>query len=342
MLPYGRRIYRAHSMTNNVLPKLSILLICFTITSCGGSSTATAPQPPPPVTAEVRTVTMPSFPHEVDIYSVANATRAVVFLHGGRGRNFKLAFDLGINLANAPPTAATANAEWLTDNNIVALFPLIGDETTEELVPNSDQSLGARRWVEDRREIIFTASAEDGVQQTFLYNTDSRILEQLNFDSGEKLGAFMWKAPEYDDDYLFFTMVDRTILRIYRKLDADGDGNLEWTAINDIQMPMILPYIWSPEPFVHNGKSYVLMQVGSSPAANDMSIPTQLALTGIDPEIPSFRMLTNDSSTRRVRMDPEVFITSEGPQIYYNRYLLRTDTQRARPDGIWRVSARVG
>lgn len=108
-------------MTNNVLPKLSILLICFTITSCGGgSSTAT---PSPPVTAEVRTVTMPSFPHEVDIYSVANATRAVVFLHGGGGRNFKMAFDLGINLADAPPTAATANADWLTNNNIVALFP---------------------------------------------------------------------------------------------------------------------------------------------------------------------------------------------------------------------------
>jgi hypothetical protein len=213
-------------------------------------------------------------------------------------------------------------------------------------VPNSDQSGGARRWVEGLNAIIFTADTVDPlgvvVPQVFLYHADTKILEQLTNDSGGKLGAFMWRAPEYNNEYVFFTMVDRTKLQVYRKIDADGDGLLEWTAINTIPSPVSLPYIWSPEPFVYKGRSFIFMQLSSNRYVNDMGVPTQLGMTGIDPANPSFRMLTNDSNVRRVRMDPEVFITAQGPYIYYNRYIPATTTRHARPDGIWRADTKLG
>ncbi|MFO1474239.1 MAG: hypothetical protein U1F20_06900 [Lysobacterales bacterium] len=49
---------------------------------------------------------------------------------------------------------------------------------------------------------------------------------------------------------------------------------------------------------------------------------SQIALTGIEPEVPSFRVLTSDTSDEHGRQDPEYYITANGPSIYYNRYLM--------------------
>jgi hypothetical protein len=109
-----------------------------------------------------------------------------------------------------------------------------------------------------------------------------------------------------------------------------------------VPMPEMLPYIWSPEPFVHNGHSFIFFQISSSPKANDLSVPTQIAMTGIDAAHP-FRMLTNDASVRRVRMDPEYYILpGMGPFIYYNRYIPSTPTREVINDGVWRVDTKLG
>lgn len=222
----------------------------------------------------------------------------------------------------------------------------LDNPATEELVPNSDQSGGARRWVEGVNAMIFTADTIDPlgavVSQVFLYNADTKILEQLTHDSGSKLGAFMWRAPEYANEYVFFTIIDRTQLRVYRKVDVDGDGRLKWTTVKIIPAPETLPYIWSPEPFVYKGRSFIFMQLSSSRYVNDMGVPTQLGMTGVDPANNNFRMLTDDANVRRVRMDPEVFITAQGPYIYYNRYLPATSTRPPSPEGIWRVDTGLG
>jgi len=232
---------------------------------------------------------------------------------------------------------AKANVFWKD-------YEHLADE--EHLIPISEQTGGgSRRWVPGTHSVIFSGSAptdEQGYtyQQVFLYDTDTDVLEQLTFDPTTKWGAFMWRAPEFDNDDVFFTIADRTTIKIYRRITTD-DGS-PWTEINSIDTPATLPYAWSPEPFVYNGRSYIFMQVSSDPRASDMSIPTQLALTGIEPGTPSFRMLTNDSSTRRVRMDPEYFVTTEGAFIYYNRYVPSTDTRPVRNDGVWRIDTRLG
>jgi len=221
------------------------------------------------------------------------------------------------------------------------------DPTSEKLMPISEQTGGgSRRWIPGTGKVIFTGSDEpdaNGIvyQQVFIYDNETDDIEQLTFDPVTKWGAFMWRAPEFDNEYVFFTISGRTSIKIYRYIA--GDDNIKrWTAINTIAAPAQIPYIWSPEPFVHNGRSWLYFQLSSSSKANDMSIPTQLAMTGIDPQRPSFRMLTNDSETRRVRMDPEHFITSQGPFIYYNRYIPKTDTKPVRNDGVWRVDTGLG
>lgn len=151
----------------------------------------------------------------------------------------------------------------------------------------------------------------------------------------------MWRAPEFGNEFVFFTTNDRTNLTIHRKI-AGTDGVFRWTEVKRVAMPDPIPYIWSPEPFVHNGKSWVFFTLSSSQWANDLTVPTQLAMTGIVPDEQSFRMLTNDTTKYRVRQDPEHFITAQGPYIYYNRYIPKTDGNPLISEGVWRVDTKLG
>lgn len=216
----------------------------------------------------------------------------------------------------------------------------------EKKLPISDLSNGnARRWVPGTRKLILQGQPAGGPQtptQVFLVDTDTNAIEQLTFDANAKVGAFMWAAPEYGNDFVFMTMASsRKQILVYRKI-AGGDGVKRWTVIKTINAPTQLPYFFSPEPFTHNGRSYIFSQVSSSSDFTDKSVPTQIALSGIDPLRLNFRMLTNDSATRRVRLDPEYFITSQGPFIYYNRLIPQTTTSAAINDGVWRVDTKLG
>lgn len=216
------------------------------------------------------------------------------------------------------------------------------DPRSEQLLPISDQTGGgSRRWVPGTRKIIFSGKATDGSLQVFLYDTDTGEQEQLTNDPSRKFGAFMWRAPEFGNEYVFFTTNDRTNLTIHRKLPGT-EGVLRWTEVKRVAMPDPIPYIWSPEPFVHNGKSWVFFTLSSSQWANDLTVPTQLAMTGIVPDEPSFRMLTNDTTKYRIRQDPEHFITAQGPFIYYNRYIPQTDGNPLISEGVWRVDTKLG
>jgi hypothetical protein len=292
----------------------------------------------------VYTKYVPGYPQSLQTVGVAIATMT----NGAWSGNF---MDNGLRrlsplgTLNISDTAPRLN---YTDDAGANVYWRVWDSpATEQWVPISRQAAGgSRRWVPGQPSIIFSSPAAPDSSgnihpQVFLYDTDARTLEQLTFDPTNKWGGFMWQAPEFDNEYVFFTVVNRTSISVYRKL-MSPEEELKWTLINSISAPATLPYVWSPEPFAHNGRSFIFMQVSSSSAANDMSVPTQIAMTGIDPAKQSFRMLTNDSTIRRVRMDPEYFITARGPFIYYNRYVPSTDTRKAINDGVWRVDTKLG
>jgi hypothetical protein len=218
---------------------------------------------------------------------------------------------------------------------------------TEIQLPLSSLSNGnARRWVSGTRKILFQGHDPNDPQilrdQIYLYDTDSGQLEQLTFHPQGVLGGFMWQAPEFKNEYVFFTMAKfRQQILVYRKIPG-ADKVLRWTIVKTIDAPAALPFFFSPEVFTHNGRSYIFATVSSSSRFFDRKIPTQLAISGVDPLRQDGRLLTNDSGTPRLRLDPEYFITAQGPFIYYNRLVPETAVNPAINDGVWRVDTGLG
>jgi hypothetical protein len=217
--------------------------------------------------------------------------------------------------------------------------------SVESKLPFNNNNPGmTRRWVPGTRDIIVTAPAlnpGDGqaYNQVFLYHTTTGVREQLTYDPVDKIWAFMWRAPEYGDELVFFVLVGQTRIDVYRNLPR-ADGSQRWRVVSSITAPADTPYMSSPEPFVHNGKSWLFFSVTADPDLHKFS-RSQIAITGIDPTKPSFRILTADDPARS-RRDPEYFITANGPYIYYNRYLLPTDTSPQVSEGVFRVDTGLG
>jgi len=217
-------------------------------------------------------------------------------------------------------------------------LPFVSDNDTK------DNLNITRRWIPGTRKMILTAPAlnrSDGqtYNQVFVYNTQSGVREQLTDDPVDKLWAFMWKAPEYDGEYLFFALVGQTAINIYRN-SPRADGSARWRVISSITAPPETPYMASPEPFVHNGKSWLSLSVTADPDLQNFS-RSQIAIADINRENPTFRILTADDPAR-ARRDPEYFITANGPYIYYNRYLLATEPEPGFSEGIFRVDTGLG
>ncbi|MFY9509692.1 MAG: hypothetical protein WAQ05_01790 [Rubrivivax sp.] len=214
----------------------------------------------------------------------------------------------------------------------------------EKRAPWISTGLSAR-WLPNTNKLAYVngAAHEDGTryQQVFLFDSDTNTIEQLTFDATEKRGVFMLPAPEFGGEMVFFTVAARTQLRLYRQL-LGSDGLRRWTVVKTVTAPAEVPYLATPEPFVHNGRTYVFMTLSSSKGASDITVPTRLALTGIDPAVDDFRQLTDASSPVRLRQDPEYFITAQGPFLYFSRALPGTDTSGPVNEGVFRIDLKLG
>lgn len=165
------------------------------------------------------------------------------------------------------------------------------------------------RFVDGLRATIFVAPV-DGESQVVRYGLDTQLLEQLSFDGGHgRTTPFMWRAPEFDGDYVFMIMANEaTELRVYRQLDKSRP---EWTVIFRAAAPEATKLI-SPEPFVHGGRSYIFVAAMAQPDLASSSI----YLSNIDASQPMFRKLTPDEPLRK-RSDPEVFVDAKGEAYIY-------------------------
>jgi len=235
---------------------------------------------------------------------------------------------------------AYANAK----NNQLYWRKVVGTSSPETALPFSGVGLTGR-WVPGTGQFatVVGALGADGktYQQVFWYDTAKGSNQQLTFDLTQKRGVFMFAAPEFGGDMVFFTVSDRTKLNVYRKL-PDAHGVPTWTVINTITAPAYAPYIQSPEMFLHNGHTWIFMLLSSTDRASDVTVPTYLALTGIDPAKPSFRVLTDQTSLARLRQDPEYFITANGPYIYYSRALPAANGNPPVHEGLYRVDTGLG
>jgi hypothetical protein len=204
----------------------------------------------------------------------------------------------------------------------VAMWRELDEASTEEIVPNSGFPGG--RWVSGKRAIVFTQDTPDGLRQVFLYDVDTKRLEQITHDEGVKSATHMWAAPEYDNQYVLSVLTDDTHIGIYREIGG------VWTKIYTVKPPSLGDFLWSPEPFVYNEKSYIVMVTSTTDNQRSRTVPTDIWLAGIDFKRPFYRQVSD--STVKVRKDPEVFITTQGPFVYYlsttdNGAVFRADTR---------------
>ncbi|WP_231848272.1 hypothetical protein [Gloeobacter violaceus] len=190
--------------------------------------------------------------------------------------------------------------------DILTKWRNLDDSGSEGLVPGDD--VQGLRWVEGRRALTYSAVV-DGVRQAFLYDVDTKVREQLTFDNGPKESIFMWQAPEYAEEYLFFTLINESSLGVYRKVNG------AWSKVYSVKPPSKGKFIQSPEFLKHNGKSYLFMVTSDNPLSTNKDLPSDIWLSGIDPAAPNFRQCSDPSE--KVRKDPEVYVTDLGPFLYY-------------------------
>ena len=222
------------------------------------------------------------------------------------------------------------------------------DSTPTHIELSSSDPGVTRRWVPGTNKIILTyeapavagqVAARQVFRQVYLYSPNDGSLEQLTFEPQSKYWAFMWRAPEYNNEFLFFVMVGSKELHIYRRMDQGG-GMFAWTAINKIPMPAATPFITSPEPFVHNGKSWIFFTVSAKRDGHTMSSASHVAMTGIMTE-DTIRVLTVDDRKQQMRRKPGYYITAKGPFLYYNRFAIGASGEAAH-EGVFRLDTGLG
>jgi hypothetical protein len=187
------------------------------------------------------------------------------------------------------------------------------DPTTEEQIPNESYILPS--WVSGERAMVIKTDF-DGIQQCALYDIDTHEKTQISFDAQDKRFGFAWRAPEFENQWVAFCLNSHSgKLGIYRKIDG------KWEKTSTITPPSRMA-LYSPEYFIYNGRSYIFFSTLDDPNPTHFS-NGDVWIVGIDPDDPFQRQVS--SPTDIVRLDPEVFFTTQGPFIYY--------TERT-PDGV--------
>ena len=200
--------------------------------------------------------------------------------------------------------------------------------TAEEILPGTTASSGnATRFVDGQRALVYRLQVGD-LWQAFRYDLDTRVLEQLTFDSGKKQLLAMLRAPEFGNEHVLLATVDTREVRAYRKLPTGPGGAMQWTMIYRALGPRGCN-VQSMEAFTSGGRTYMFMSMKST-----YDFPHEIWFSNIDSANPVFRCISK--STPFARDDPEYFVTDNGPVIYFNMW----DPALPRPQGgslgLWR------
>lgn len=126
--------------------------------------------------------TIAGFPHKVDVYRPAGATRAIVFLHGNGGTSGSLAYTLGFSRSGFPSNRSV-NWDWLSQNGVIAVLP------QGQAAPGSN----VRTW----SNYIFNSGQDDVAFLTALSaNVKSRYgmaeVSLAGYSAGGGMSARVW------------------------------------------------------------------------------------------------------------------------------------------------------
>jgi hypothetical protein len=211
------------------------------------------------------------------------------------------------------------------------------------------------RFVPCTHQVLLQADAPDGqhtFQQVFWYDIDTQVAEQLTTDATTKYAGFMFQAPDFDDNYIFFTIANHTTIEVFQQQGSNSDGSPIFTLVNSITSPDPNEiYMNSPEPFINctpTCTTYIFVTLAkTADAQNGVTEPNGLAIVPLAPPIPpatqGFNILvTANSLPARQRLDPEYYITPQGPYLYYNRIVPQTGSTSYENEGEWFIDLQLG
>lgn len=184
---------------------------------------------------------------------------------------------------------------------------------------NTEITVGATSsasfWAEGFPGFVYSRLSPFGLQVA-LFDVTSGVSELITDDEGNKYLPSVWWAPEYGE-YRMMSVVGTQTVGIYR----DGGGGY-WEQVHEVILPSIHRFVHSPEPFVHNGRSYVSLVAAErlGDGGGGFGTPTgdtEIWIAGLDPDDPFFRRVSEPTRFAN-RKDPEAYSTSSGVVVLYN------------------------
>ncbi|WBA44124.1 hypothetical protein [Hymenobacter canadensis] len=185
------------------------------------------------------------------------------------------------------PTDPAARLVYARGNNLLNFtihWSAVANPVSDTPVPYGANSSSGPRFIEGEQALL-TNDAVNGTTQIFRYDLATANLTQLTFDSGNKIDAFTWNAPDYGNARLLYCTVNDTILRLYRQVGS------AFTPVYDVRLPdPSYGYYFSAEPFVFQNKSYLFVCAAARkfiPGSQSNSLPADVWVVALDPARPA-------------------------------------------------------
>ena len=103
-----------------LLPWMAAMAMAAALAACGGGSSADAPSA---VAGPLVALSVPGYPHAVDVYENEGATRAIVVLHGGAGNKSSVVAQLGLSRDAQVSGTDAATWDWLRAQRTMLVVP---------------------------------------------------------------------------------------------------------------------------------------------------------------------------------------------------------------------------
>jgi hypothetical protein len=170
------------------------------------------------------------------------------------------------------------------------------------------------RWIPEGKVFISAVQGKKVHQAVFYDPAQPNTYQQLTFDDAfGKLDLRAWNAPELGGELVFFALEapkksrDGTQIGFYRKINGS------WTKTKTIRPPAGKKFktIFSPELFLYEGKSYIVMtMMGSNPKTQG----TETWIAGIESQDFYRKVAGPENGVQST--DPEAYVTPHGAFIY--------------------------
>jgi hypothetical protein len=210
------------------------------------------------------------------------------------------------------------------------------------------------RWVPCTHWLTFQGTAPptahgNVVQQVFWYDVDTQVVQQLTFDPTTKQRALMFRAPDFNDNYVLVTLSKDEAVLIFEATTFASNGSPIFRLVKSIKSPdKKEKYIFDPKVFIHctpTCQTYVAMGLASSPnSQKTQTVPNGLGLATISPTNSFFQVLVTNEGTKQ-RLDPKYYITANGPYLYYdyiNVQIPDSGTTTYKNEGIYYIDLQLG